>query len=135
MRFSEIANQRYRSMNLFKQLWRDEDGVVVTSDFVLLSTIFFTGTIVGIFVVRTATMKLFVNVAVGMSRQQDHEFETGEQTFYDDKNSSDPNGVYGYQEMMTDDFPLKELDGETPAPIDIAPARPEREGKNEGSSG
>jgi hypothetical protein len=119
-------------MKLLQQLWRDEDGIVVTSDFVLLSTILLTGTIVGIFVVRTATLKLFVNVAVGMSRQQTHKFDK------DDVNQGadeDKDGIYGYQEKHTDDFPLYELDGETPEEINVAPAQPEGSTSYGGGSG
>jgi hypothetical protein len=129
------ANQRYRSMKLLQQLWRDEDGVVVTSDFVLLSTILLTGTIVGIFVVRTATLKLFVNVAVGMSRQQTHEFDKDERTAEDDAKSSAPDGVYGYEVMATKGFPFGEDEGETPEEINIAPAQPEGSTSYGGGSG
>ncbi len=128
-------------MRLIAALWRDEAGLVVASELIIVGTVLVITTLTGVFLVRIAVMYMFMGVATDMARQQRFEFDTLDtaanavgQTVFPDQNS---NGLVGYSKLATpagppqsekkfeELFPGVAKDGERPVTIQGKPPQAE----------
>jgi|GEM_PF-6157386 len=98
-------------MSIWRRLYHDQDGGIIASELVLIVTLLFCATIIGVFVVRTAIVYVFMGVAVDISGGQSHDFDTADQGdlvgsdgLLDNITDSNANGFVGYMGRTTTDF-------------------------------
>jgi len=99
---------------LLRRLYKDEDGVVAVSDYVLLATIVAIGTIVGLVTLRDAVIQELGDVGIGLENLQQN--YTVSMTFATVSGGTTTTS-FGY---TTDDNPTEQSSGQSTAGIDLS---------------
>lgn len=110
-----ISTESHRLITqLLRQLYRDEDGVVALSDYVLLVTIVAIGAIVGLVTLRDAVVQELGDIGIGLENLQQN--YTVSMTFATVSGGTTTTS-FGY---TTDNDPTEQPAGQSTAGIDLS---------------
>jgi Flp pilus assembly pilin Flp len=98
----------------FRRLYRDEDGVVAVSDYVLLGTIVAIGAVVGLVTLRDSVIQELGDVGIGLENLQQN--YTVSMTFATVSGGTTTTS-FGY---TTDNNPTEQPSGQSTAGIDLS---------------
>ena len=119
-------------MRLWRQLWHDQGGMIVSTELVYAVAIIFVGLLVGLVVVRVSLVKVFVGVATGMARESSQVgFDPKDTVFQDtDSELASPHdgwlgaSVISHQNGVMSKTGLRGL-ADVPPAVSKTPATPE----------
>jgi len=111
-------------MRLLQRLFRDQSGAIISTEFVAVLSLMLVAALLGIFLVRTATLKVFMGVAQDVASEETHVFDAADTDLDDDGGDFH----FGYQRAATPNTFDSDLPNLGITPMEITPAPAQHEG-------